>query len=327
MLRIFATSTLWYKASALPLPVKFAKKFESAMFRFLWTGKLEKLKLDEVKNPSLQGGLNLPCVISKSDSLFLSQTCKLLAKPGSKQYRHIQYWLGIYVKDDFPDMAAGPHAEIISPYFSHMKNLLASGIVLGDVNPKKLRSTTAKSLYSGFTSSFPPPKVVYKYEVDWDRVWMRLQSPMLESKQREVLFMILHNIVPNRDRLCNKFHMVADQNCTDCGVLHDNVHLFCECSLVREAWFWVRQRLLGLLPNGQGKTSNFEFINLMFDSCLMDNEVVWLLGTWVELVWNIVICKKKSVNLETTKSEFSLKIISHRYSNLPALSHIIGIEA
>ena len=129
VLRIFATSTLWYKASALPLPVKFAKKFESAMFRFLWTGKLEKLKLDEVKNPSLQGGLNLPCVISKSDSLFLSQTCKLLAKPGNKQYRHVQYWLGIYVKDDFPDMAAGPHAEIISPYFAYMKNLLAGGTV------------------------------------------------------------------------------------------------------------------------------------------------------------------------------------------------------
>ena len=70
VLRVFATSMLWYKASALPLPVKFAKKFESAMFRFLWTGKLEKLKLDEIKNPSLSGGLNLPCIITKADFLF-----------------------------------------------------------------------------------------------------------------------------------------------------------------------------------------------------------------------------------------------------------------
>ena len=59
MLRLFSTSKLWYKASALPLPAKFAKQFESAMFRFLWVGKLEKLKLDEVKNPALSGGLNL----------------------------------------------------------------------------------------------------------------------------------------------------------------------------------------------------------------------------------------------------------------------------
>ena len=86
---------LWYMASALPLPAKFAKKFESAMLRFLWMGKLEKLKLDEIKNDYLSGGLNLPCVTSKADSLFLSQTCRLLSTPSSTQYKHIKYWLGL----------------------------------------------------------------------------------------------------------------------------------------------------------------------------------------------------------------------------------------
>jgi hypothetical protein len=90
VLRLFATSKLWYKASALPLSIKFAKKFESAMFRFLWIGKLEKLKLDEIKNPVLAGGLNLPCVISKADCLFLSQTCRLLSRPITKEYIHIK---------------------------------------------------------------------------------------------------------------------------------------------------------------------------------------------------------------------------------------------
>ena len=92
VLRIFATSRLWYKASALPLPETFAKKFEAAMVRFLWIGKLEKLKIDEIKNPVLSGGLNLPCIISKSDALFLSQTCRLLRDPSSKQYSHVTGW-------------------------------------------------------------------------------------------------------------------------------------------------------------------------------------------------------------------------------------------
>ena len=184
VIRIFATSKLWYKASALPLPAKYAKKFESSIFRFLWIGKLEKLKLDEIKNPVLQGGLSLPCVRSKADSLFLTQTCRLLSDPGNKQYKHIKYWLGLFVREYFPDMAIGPHAELISPYFFHMKSLLVAGLVLEDVNAKKLRRTTAKILYAGFTSSFPPPKIEYRYDVDWSQVWRRVQSPMLEPGAR-----------------------------------------------------------------------------------------------------------------------------------------------
>ena len=174
VIRIFATSTLWYKASDLPLPAKYAKKFESSIFRFLWIGKLEKLKLEEIKNPVLQGGLRLPCVMSKADSLFLTQTCRLLSDPGNKQYKHIKYWLGLYVREYFPDMAIGPHAVLISPYFFHMKSLLVAGLVLEDVNAKKLRRTTAKILYAGFTSSFPPPKIEYRYDVDWSKVWRRV---------------------------------------------------------------------------------------------------------------------------------------------------------
>ena len=81
VLRIFATSKLWYKASALPLPTKFAKKF----------GKLERLQIDEIKHDRSQRGLGLPCVLSKSNALFLKQTCRLL-NPTTKQYCHLKYW-------------------------------------------------------------------------------------------------------------------------------------------------------------------------------------------------------------------------------------------
>ena len=326
VLRLFATSKLWYKASALPLPAKFAKQFESAMFWFLRIGKLEKLKLDEIKNPTLSGGLNLPCVISKADSLFLSQTCRLLSRPDSRQYKHIKYWLGLYIKEYFPDMAMGPHSEIISPYFSHMKSLLTGGIILDDVDPQRLHKTTAKILYKEFASSFPPPKIVYRYDVDWSQVWVRLQSPMLEPKARELLFMVINNIVANRDRLFHKFNRAASPNCVACGVLQDNVHLFCECKNVREAWFWVRQRLIGMLPVTHGQTSNFELLNLMFESFLLDKEIIWMLGIFVQLVWDVVICKKKSLKIETVKSEYLLKFESHKTSKMPTLEHIVGFN-
>ena len=206
-----------------------------------------------------------------------------------------------------------------------MKSLLTGGIILDDIDPKNLKKVTAKVLYQGFTSSFPPPKIIYKHDVDWSQVWGRLQSPMLEPKAREILFMITNNIVANRDRLFNKFNMAASPNCLPCGELQDNVHLFCECKLVREAWFWVRQRLLGMLPDTHRLTSNFEFLNLMFDSFLLDKEIIWMLGVYVQLVWDFVICKKKTLKLETVQSEYLLKHEAHKTSKMPTLEHIVGL--
>ena len=118
--------------------------------------------------------------------------------------------------------------------------------------------------------------------------------------------------------------MVPNPNCLQCNVLHDNAHIFTECILVREAWFWVRQRLLGILQNS-GTTSNFEFINLMFEENVMEDEAIWLIGIYVKFVWKIVICKKKELKLETLKSEYQLKFITHQESNMPDLGYIAGL--
>ena len=223
-------------------------------------------------------------------------------------------------------MAEGPHAEIISPYFQHMKSLLVGGIVLEEIDVNNLKKVSAESLYAGNTSSFPPPKIVLKYDIDWGLVWKRMQSPMLEPRAREeVIFMLVNNIVANRDRLFHKFHMVPSPNCLHCNVLHDNVHLFCECFLVREAWFWVRQRLLSLLDDSLARTSNFEFLNLMFEKDIMEGEAIWMIGHYVQLVWEVVICKKKILKLETMKSEYELRYFTHQKSNLPHLSYIVGL--
>jgi hypothetical protein len=119
-------------------PGNMLRNLSQLFFVFLWIGKLEKLKLDEIKNSALSGGLNLPCVAAKADSLFLSQTCRMLTIPGNKQYMHIKYWLGLYMREYFPDMAEGPHAEIISHYFLNMKSLLVGGIALGDIDVNNL---------------------------------------------------------------------------------------------------------------------------------------------------------------------------------------------
>ena len=180
------------------------------MGSFLWFGRLERLQFDELKNPLLAGGLAVPCVASKSDYLFLRQTCRLLVNSDSLQYSHVKYWIGLHLRDYFPGMA---------PYFQHMRLLLVEGLVLEDICVARLRTVTAKALYEGYcTTSFPPPKVIFKFIFDWQLVWERLAYLVLEPAGKEVLFTIVHNIVLNRERLYTKMHMVNSPNCLMCGL-------------------------------------------------------------------------------------------------------------
>ena len=102
----------------------------------------------------------------------------------SLQYSHVKYWIGLHLRDYFPDMAMGSHAEIVPPYFQHMRLLLVEGLVLEDISVGKLKTVTAKALYEGFTTSFPPPKVIFKFNVDWQLVWERLDYLLLEPVGR-----------------------------------------------------------------------------------------------------------------------------------------------
>ena len=74
--------------------------------------------------------------------------------------------------------------------------------------------------------------------------------------------------------------------------------MFMECALVREAWGWVRLRLLSLLPDSCCITSNFEFLNLMFEKHVMDKEAVWLMGAFIEFIWAEKLMKKKMVKIQ-----------------------------
>ena len=64
-----------------------------------------------------------------------------------------------------------------------------------------------------------------KYNVDWSLVWKRLEYLVLEPFGKDVLFSIIHNIVPSKERLFSKMHMVNSLNCMLCGVRESNTHI------------------------------------------------------------------------------------------------------
>ena len=96
-----------------------------------------------------------------------------------------------------------------------------------------------------------------------------------------------------------------------------NVHIFTVCVLVMEAWGCVRMRLLNLLPEDCARTSNFEFINMMFVKHFTDKEAVWLLGKFQ---------KNRKVKLNHLIGHTKLNYQANQVLRKPLLGFIANIS-
>ena len=56
----------------------------------------------------------------------------------------------LHIRDNFPDMATGPYAEIVPPYFQHMILLMVEKLLPGDLIVGSLRKV---GVYNFFSSS------------------------------------------------------------------------------------------------------------------------------------------------------------------------------
>ena len=284
VLNIYACSKLWYKCQVLPLPDRVAQQLEGLMFRFIWRGKLEKLATQEIYNKLEDGGLGLVDIRSKADALFIKQGCRILAEPGGCASKHLKYWIGLHLAQYIPDMRPGPHCERVPRYYRHFKKLMVEVFKQEDVDPERLDQVKVKELYKGFTDTFPPPKAVYRHDVPWEKVWERINHPVLEVKQREMMFLLVHNILPTRERLLRLNQVDSDQ-CEERDGTEDVVHLFCTCRRSQVAWSWMRRKILNRYPELQ-VLSDFEMLHLLtLDHSDNPLDLIWLVTNFVEYVW------------------------------------------
>ena len=99
------------------------------------------------------------------------------------------------------------------------------------------------------------PKVELKYPLTnfQEIVYPRLKNPVLEVKQKDVLFSIIHGIYRNRARLFQQDRAedphCQNQACKRENLVQDVEHIFCTCYKVRAAWQWTRRKILDFLTH------------------------------------------------------------------------------
>ena len=95
-----------------------------------------------------------------------------------------------------------------------------------------------------------------------------------------------------------------------------------ECSKVQEGWLWVRRRIMNLLQDCQG-LSNFELLHLVFPrDGRVENEIVWLIGNWVQVVYEEGVVRNRKLKDQFTRGHFQFKYYETMSMKIPTLNYI-----
>ena len=288
----FALSRIFYVASILPIPKNMIQSIEKSVGNFIWTGKFFRVALHELKLPKLSGGLGLICLDSMSKSLRMSQLFRLLKNADMKTLNHIDYWIGEALADFHPDLGHCQNPPVIPSFFMNLAEIVTDSRLSGAVTVNNWKMITNRIIYRHYVSQFPQTKVEDCLMRSIPETWRKLCSPAISSSIREILFLLVHNKLP----ICERLFRVGKMNdpycstCMDLGFAYicDREHYFCTCEKVNDVWAEVRTILINISPARFASLSDLQWITLDIPKSKEYDCYVWLIGTYVDLVWRIV---------------------------------------
>ena len=192
----------------------------------------------------------------------------------------------------------------------------------GLVDPERLDAVKVRDLYWERMESPPPPKVTHKFpEVDWRRVWSRLENPVLEPEGRDLLYSLINNILPINVR---EFRMGlrASEMCIYCpSEREDNTHIFALCTVVREAWKWLGMILETLDPPVIANLSDSDIIYLFLPRIRREKDFLFLLSNFCLFRWES-FKKRQSCRQPRLLGFLKYQLSLNRYGNVPKVGNI-----
>ena len=230
-----------------------------------------------------------------SKSLLLSQVLRLLKSENQKSIRYLGYWMGELLGDLLPGIELGEQAVDSVVYFDYLATLIVDAKLAEQITVQNWKLVTNKIIYMGFSQHFVVPKVEVESGISFKPVWRRLTSPSLTSVCKEILFLLIHNKLPVKERLF-RIRLAVDPYCELCfgtvgAEICDVEHFFCTCSRVAQTWGRLKDMVVNMLGVEDTDISDGKLINLCLPNNRRSNEVIWLIGTYVGEVWRSIFVK------------------------------------
>ena len=93
-----AFSKIWYVGRIIPIPKCMQVSFFKPLFHFIWGGKMEALRRDNLYLPPDQGGVGLIHFCLKLQAMYIMHIVDFLKDPSKPWACFIRFWLGLELR-------------------------------------------------------------------------------------------------------------------------------------------------------------------------------------------------------------------------------------
>ena len=162
--------------------------------------------------------------------------------------------------------------------------------------------------------------------LNYQKVWSRLNSSVVEHRARDTLFLLIHNKLPVVERLF-KIRVRNDPYCQTCvgAEIADLEHFFCSCVKVEQIWSWVKLKVVEYVKCSCD-IPDWDVLNLFVPASEMEFEVVWLISSYVLFIWDNIFVRSSEVKLEQFFGYLTYKYKKHQILSKHQMKHLNGIS-
>lgn len=232
LINTYISSKLWYLASILPLPNKYAGKFISRIGSFLWYGKpWTRIAFETLVLPKKRGGLNLHSPAIKAKALLVNRTMSMAAE--------LPFMWSFLEQNANP-----PNIGVIPRKFEHIRIVARETVFLPEMVTE---AASSDAIYQFYLSRLKDPKFVRENPGrNWKKVFGNLHSKSLTSDQRSTWFGVMHRKIETNEMMFNRGRR-NNPECDRCpGEVDTVVHHLFKCGVNRQIWTYLRNNFISI---------------------------------------------------------------------------------
>ncbi|PJE77730.1 hypothetical protein CI610_03342 [invertebrate metagenome] len=313
VIKVLACSKIWYIGTVVIMPRHYLELFQRILFRFLWNSKSEPLARSVAYASPTSGGLAIVNIKVKLQAIYLKHLQNFIFKDTQAKWRYFtMYWLSLDLREYFSSVDNNsPHSKWCPTFYTRIYIIFKKYIK--DFPKSNIKSVTTKELYGTLLSGvITTPRIVRIFPtIDFAPVFLNISNKFLDTRSRDVVFKIVHEILPVNFRMY-RFGVESSKYCTFCSGFETISHLFFECPfiqpLVSLVNSWIHQISENKIPTD---SALWRFHSPVSLTLKVKTLVLFLVAESLSSIWNIRCVKKYD-----RKSPTSNSLVCHFLSSI-----------